>query len=112
MLINSRSVAKTTIYLCALAVLSSCGGNDSAKDEKHDVNNDKMSPDQAKFIKIEDAKEFLPSWSKENVLVYHTVSEPDELHPTNGFLASRSEVLGYTQVYLISTDFESLTMRP
>ncbi|MGZ4077929.1 MAG: ABC transporter substrate-binding protein, partial [Bacteroidia bacterium] len=86
--------------------------HDSAKDEKHDVNNDKMSPDQAKFIKIEDAKEFLPSWSKENVLVYHTVSEPDELHPTNGFLASRSEVLGYTQVYLISTDFESLTMRP
>ena len=95
-----------------VGLISSCGGDDSAKDEIHDKNADNISPDQIKFIKIDDATTFLPSWSKDNVLVYHTVGEPDELHPTNGINASRSEILGYTQVYLVTTDFRTLTMRP
>ena len=112
MLGKIKILANPFFYFCSLALFSGCGGDDTAKGDKHNAANDKVSFDQTKFIKIEDAKNFLPSWSKENVVVYHVVGEPDEMHPTNGINAYRSEIMGYTQVYLIAIDFESLTMRP
>ena len=112
MRVNIRSIAKSPILFCSLAFFSSCGGNDSTKGGKHDADNDKISANQTKFIKIDDAKSFLPSWSKENIVVYHVVGEPDEMHPTNGINAYRNEIMGYTQVFLIAIDFETLTMRP
>lgn len=104
---------KLSLFLISsIAVLfTACSGDDSSvKDEKDEHKN--ISADQTKFIKIDDAASFLPSWSKENVLVYHTVGEPDEMHPTNGIIVYRGEIMGYTQVYLIGTDFETLTLRP
>ncbi len=59
------------------------------------------------WIKFNDAKEFLPSWSKENTLIYHIISEPSDLHPTNGNSSPRSEINLYTQMFLINTDFEN-----
>jgi peptide/nickel transport system substrate-binding protein len=112
MLFNIKSIANPLIYFSALALFVGCGGDGDTKGEKHDADNDKISANQTKFIQIEDAKNFLPSWSKENVVVYHVIGEPDEMHPTNGFNAYRSEIMGYTQVYLIAIDFELLTMRP
>ena len=53
-----------------------------------------------------DTAAFDPSWSKENTLVYHTISEPDNLHPTNGSSSPRSEINLYTQMSLISIDIE------
>lgn len=87
-----------------------CGGNETTSVINKDSKN--ISADQTKFIQIEDATSFLPSWSKENVLVFNVVGEPDELHPTNGIIVYRSEIMGYTQVYLIGTDFQTLTLRP
>lgn len=94
-----------------VVLISACGGNDTATEATNEHSKN-ISADQTQFIKIEDATTFLPSWSKENVLVYNVVGEPDEMHPTNGILVYRSEIMGYTQVYLIGTDFQTLTLRP
>ena len=52
------------------------------------------------------------SWSKENTIVSQLTSEPDNLHPTNGRSSPRSEILIYTQSYLLITDFEKQTFAP
>lgn len=105
---NARLNFLLIISLVVLFV--ACGGDETSSVTNEDSKN--ISANQTKFIKIEDAKHFLPSWSKENILVYNVVGEPDELHPTNGIMVYRGEIMGYTQVYLIGTDFETLTLRP
>jgi peptide/nickel transport system substrate-binding protein len=92
-----------------ILILSSCGGNDSKKSVESKT---ASGNDSIKYIKLEDSKEFLPSWSKENVLVYHTIGEPDDMHPTNGTSAARSEIFLYTQMTLIQTDFRTLGLKP
>jgi peptide/nickel transport system substrate-binding protein len=109
---NLRSTELLFVYASLVLIIYGCNGNESSADPKINAGNENVSADQIKYIKIEDAKNFLPSWSKENILVYNVIGEPDELHPTNGVLASRSEILGYTQVYLIGTDFKTLSLRP
>ncbi|HEY0030343.1 MAG TPA: ABC transporter substrate-binding protein [Bacteroidia bacterium] len=94
-----------------LVFIAACG-TDTPSDKKINSDDKNIAADQIKYIQIEDANSFLPSWSKENVLVYNVVGEPDELHPTNGVLVYRGEIMGYTQVYLIGTDFQTLTLRP
>jgi peptide/nickel transport system substrate-binding protein len=97
--------------MAAVTILSACGsGNTENKIENKD--NQSISANQVKYIKIDDAKEFLPSWSKENVLIYHDIGEPDDMHPTNGTSAARTEIFGYTQVYLVGVDYQNLTTRP
>ena len=59
------------------------------------------------LIKLEDATSSKENWSKENTLIYHTISEPDNLHPTNGNSGPRSEILQYTQRTLLYTDYEN-----
>lgn len=107
---------KPTLQLLAFAFManfvSGCGGGDSSSDIKSNEDIKSVSANQTKFIKIDDATVFLPSWSKENVLVYNVVGEPDEMHPTNGILVYRGEIMGYTQVYIVGTDFQTLTLRP
>lgn len=110
MLTIPRSVS-LSIITALLILISSCG-TDVPSEITASEDGKNISADQIKYIKIEDAKEFLPAWSKENVLVYNVVGEPDELHPTNGILVYRQEIMGYTQVYLIGTDFRTLTLRP
>lgn len=101
----------TFLLINSVVVLfTACGGETTSEiPNEHSKN---ISADQTKYIKIEDATTFLPSWSKENVLVYNVVGEPDEMHPTNGIMVYRGEIMGYTQVYLIGTDFQTLTLRP
>lgn len=107
-----RSVVLLSLLAIVFGSLIGCGGNESAIDDKKNADVKNVSVDQAKFITIEDAHTFLPSWSKENILVYNIVNEPDELHPTNGILASRSEIMAYTQVYVVGVDFQTLSLRP
>src|ERR1035441_1935290 len=83
---TSNALSFAAFALCI--VLFACNG-------KH-VNNEGSATnlsvsDSLKCIKKPDAKEFLPSWSTNNVLVYQIISEPDALHPTNGSSALRSE---------------------
>lgn len=86
----------------------SCGGTNSSKT----ATNDSISVSKAKFVDFKDADAFLPSWSTTNTLVYHTISQPEELHPTNGTTADRLEIFQYTQIYLINIDYRNLTLKP
>jgi peptide/nickel transport system substrate-binding protein len=45
--------------------------------------------------------------NKENVVVYHTIGEPDGMHPTNDNSSPRSEINTYTQIFLISADIKN-----
>ena len=85
----------------SVVLLTACGDGETSNTTSNEHSKN-ISADQTKFIKIEDATTFLPSWSKENVLVYNVVGEPDEMHPTNGIIVYRSEIMGYTQVYPVS----------
>src|ERR1043165_2403439 len=107
----SQPVTRSLFFVSCLALLSACS-NDAPDETKTNADSKSIAATETKYIKIEDAKEFLPEWSKENVLVYNVVGEPDEMHPTNGILVYRQEIMGYTQVYLIGTDYQTLTLRP
>ncbi|MBK7853583.1 MAG: hypothetical protein IPJ79_00495 [Bacteroidetes bacterium] len=60
--------------------------------------------DSVLFTHYQDAPYFKPEWSKENTLVYHVIAEADNLHPTNGTSYMRSEIMLYTQKFLVQTD--------
>lgn len=92
------------LSLVVLVGLASCQNNQP----KPDSLTAKISP----VVHIEDAKKFDPSWSRENTLVYHIISEPDNLHPTNGNSQTRLEVLNLTQQNLLRNDFENQTLLP
>src|SRR5688572_21700417 len=53
-----------------------------------------------------------PSWSKTNTLVYHTTSDPDNLHPTNGSSSPRSEINLYIHMGLVATDLKKQEVIP
>lgn len=91
--------------------LASCGG-DETNTVKDNNKGKVVGANDVKFIKINDTNTFAPSWSKENMLIYHNIGEPDDMHPTNGTSAARTEIFGYTQVYLVGTDYQNLTIRP
>lgn len=68
-----------TLLLCfGASLLTFCGGGDKPKEKK--VN---------------------------NVVVYHTIGEPEGMHPVNDNSGPRTEVNTYTQVYLISADIKN-----
>lgn len=91
--------------------LTSCGGDEDPKSKENNKGK-VVGANEVKYIKINDTSVFMPSWSKENVLIYHDIGEPDDMHPTNGTSAARTEIFGYTQVYLVGTDYQNLTIRP
>lgn len=107
-----NSVAYLSLSSLLLFAAYGCGGSDEKKDGNKKNGEVASATDSLKYIKLEDSKDFLPAWSKENVLVYHTIGEPDDMHPTNGTSASRSEIQLYTQVTLVQTDFRTLKPRP
>lgn len=58
-------------------------------------------------VVIPDADFFDPAWKKDNVLVYHSIGEPDDMHPCNGNSATRAEINMYTQIFLVHNDYNS-----
>ncbi len=104
---NLMPLASTLMSAIALLFIS-CGGNNSSKTTTSDT----MSVSKAKFVAFQDATGFSPSWSTSNTLIYHTISQPDDLHPTNGNSNDRSEIQQYTQIYLINVDYRNLTTHP
>ena len=100
------------LVLCAFpftcTLLSSCS---SKKDSNNNSNVVGVS-DSVNYIKIENAPAFLPDWSKQNILVYHTIAEPDLLHPTNGTSSMRTDIFQFTQMFLIRLDFQTLQIAP
>lgn len=90
------------VFLCSL--LYGCPSNDK-----------RATPDSINLspvIHLRDTSQIDPSWSKENTLVVHLTSEPDNLHPSNGGSSPRSEIQLHTQAYLLITDFEKQTFGP
>lgn len=88
--------------LVFLLVLISC--SDKSRDQSSVVFNAN--------VRFADSDTFSENWSRQNTVVYHTISEPDNLHPTNGNSTPRSEIFLYTQQYLINTDYANLSLAP
>jgi peptide/nickel transport system substrate-binding protein len=108
-----RDTARIFLSVFSLSLIAACGGSDSrSSSQNNDSLNKKVNVTDVKYIKLEDAKELLPSWSKENILIYHDIVEPDDMHPCNGLSVSRSERMRYTQTYIIGIDYQNLKPRP
>lgn len=94
---------QVSVFLfCLIFSLVSC--KNSRKQTEGELG---LANDSLKFIKIENAGEIQSVWSKENTLIYQWIAEPDILHPTNGVSSQRTEVLMYTQMFLLFGDFRS-----
>lgn len=112
MSLHSSFLKPTSLSIISLLFMASCGGGEEKVIDKGGADSTTVEANETNFIKLDDATAFLPSWSKENVLIYHDIGEPDDMHPTNGSSGARSEVYGYTQVSLVGTDFQRLALRP
>jgi len=97
--------AKGLFFLIiSVVLLISCNHNNSMKQSN--------SKDLLTFIKVIDADTFYSSWSKQNTLICHEISDPDMLHPTNGVSADRLLIFGLIHRFLIAMDVQNLTVRP
>ena len=61
---------------------------------------------------FEDANEIQNNWSNKNTIISHIISEPDNLHPTNGNSSPRSDILQYTQRTIFNIDYSNQTIVP
>lgn len=68
-----------TLFAAGALALSSCGEGRKEKKQEH----------------------------QNNVVVYHTIGEPDGMHPVNDNSGPRTEINNYTQVYLVNTDVKN-----
>lgn len=68
--------------------------------------------DSVTYIQVADAAVINPDWNKENVIVYQIMSEPDNLHPTNGISAMRQEINYYIHKTLMQSDYRTLKVIP
>ena len=59
-----------------------------------------------------DANEIQNNWSNKNTIISHIISEPDNLHPTNGNSSPRSDILQYTQRTIFNIDYSNQTIVP
>ena len=76
------------------------------KDKKESA----LTPISGISSRIEDEREMHADWSNENTVIVHSISDPDNLHPTNGNSAPRSEIMLLTQRSILYTDFENQSM--
>jgi peptide/nickel transport system substrate-binding protein len=95
------------IIFFAITIISSCNCNKGNDRSQIQQNNDSLS-----YINTKDADTFYSDWSKQNVLVCHTISEPDMLHPTNGVSGDRSMLFTLLHRFIISIDIQNLTIMP
>jgi peptide/nickel transport system substrate-binding protein len=96
----------TFIFLIALLNVA-CNDPAGKESKTHYAKGDSL-----KFVVFESAPEFLPSWKKDNAVIYHVLTDPDDMHPTNGTNSIRSEINLYTQMALVSTDYRTLSIHP
>jgi len=105
-LINSLMYSKygcIVLIFIALTFLVGCNGNN-----KHQQKENITISDSIKCVKKDDSKDFLPAWSKKNIIVYQVLGEPDGLHPTNGNSALRFEMNLYMHGFLNMVNLEKL----
>ena len=81
------------------------------KNRKNPAATNENTNDSSSYVHFNDASAWLPTWTKNNVVIVHTISEPDNLHPTNGNTSIRAELLLYTQMTLVQTDLRNPGLR-
>jgi ABC-type transport system substrate-binding protein len=86
------------------SLMVGCGGSGTSDSSDKEV----VIAGEATYVHIDDAQEILPTWSKENTVVYHMIGDPDDMHPANGNSATRSMLHMYTQNYVIASDIIEL----
>ena len=96
---------RSLLFIIITVFITSCG-NKKPREETTTQATGFDGP--LKYIPIDDAEQFDESWSKENIIVYHTISEPDNLHPTNGTSAMRNEIFQYIHRTLVHLDYRTL----
>jgi len=94
---------KVLVFLLLPSLISCSNNRKDALQEQIIFTSSKSFPDTTAFD---------PSWSKENTLVYHTISDPDNLHPTNGSSSPRSEINLYIHLGLVATDIKNQVVVP
>jgi peptide/nickel transport system substrate-binding protein len=99
---NNYTVNKIIYFFIFIAAFISC----SRKSDHPFTSNSGI------YLKFEDAANWNPDWPDKNVLVVHSLSEPDNLHPTNGNSIPRAEIFFYTQRTLFYYDFEKQKIIP
>ena len=101
---------KVWLPLLAFSILAifGCNNNTSTEQKKET----KTVSDSLRYIKKPDAAVYQSGWPKTNVLVYHVISDPDDMHPTNGRSQQRTEMNCYTQMSLVSLDPRMLDLCP
>jgi peptide/nickel transport system substrate-binding protein len=95
--------------LISAILFTSCNGKNRGLTNKE---TDKDITEAVKSIIVPDAQQILPEWSKENVVVFHWRSGPDNLHPANSSGASRSLIHFYTQKYILRNDPINMDIAP
>lgn len=85
--------------------LVGCGGSESESNAGDEA---VAEVGELTYVKIDDATEIKPDWSTENTVVYHTIGEPDDMHPCNGNSADKTFIQGYTQHYVMASDIVEL----
>lgn len=104
---------KYIYFVCTIVsitcILLSCS---NPKATKQSANSQEAISDTVSYIKIADTDSIRKDWSKENTLVFHWTSEPDNLHPTNGNSGNKRFIENFTQMFLIATDLENLKPKP
>ena len=107
-LMNLKHFIYYLSILALLCLLNACSSHNSTlNNNKNEELNDKTT-----YVKIPDSDSIRADWPKENTVVFHWTSEPDNLHPTNGTSANKKLIENYTQKYLISSDIKNLKLRP
>jgi peptide/nickel transport system substrate-binding protein len=107
-----RMKLTNSLFWCLPAILLfSCGGPEGkiTDDSTHVLSADSSF----KYVHMNAATKWDPSWSKENVVVYHWKGAPDGIHPTNNLNLSPTKVImDYTQRFVEAIDLERLKIRP
>ncbi|MDQ3109932.1 MAG: ABC transporter substrate-binding protein [Bacteroidota bacterium] len=93
-------------------ILCSCGSPEGKFKEDDSLKSTTIDT-SVKYIKVPGATKWDASWSTRDEVVYHWKGGPSSLHPTNSIYVSPVRVLmEFTQKFLISADYEHLTIRP
>ena len=68
--------------------------------------------DSKPYIELPGPEKFLENWPRKNEVMVHVLSEPDNLHPTNGNSQIRSEIFLYLHGALLKTDLRTGKILP
>src|SRR5580765_4650353 len=95
------------IVLCGLQLaMAGCTSHDPT------VQKDSVGEDAKTSVRLADAQKTDPSWSKDNTLIAHWLSDPQNLHPINTQFFNAIWILRLTHLPLIMYDPVNQKMIP